>query len=78
MDGKYKIPDLIMNLNHNKLKKIMIWEESGKYKGKIELIDPSIKLSEDDLRNVLKEVLIKINGFSENFTKSINRAFSQK
>ena len=56
-----------MNLNHNKLKKIMIWEENGKYKGEIELIDPSIK-----------EVLIKINGFSENFTKSINRAFFQK
>ena len=43
MDKKYKIPDLIMNLNHNKLKKIMIWEENGKYKGEIELIDPSIK-----------------------------------
>tara|TARA_R100000406_G_scaffold96072_1_gene92455 strand:- start:3251 stop:3475 length:225 start_codon:yes stop_codon:yes gene_type:complete len=57
---------------------VIISKENGRYHGEFKLSDPTKKLSEEDLENILSNIADGINTFSEHFTKSINLDFFEK
>lgn len=69
------IDELILKIKDDELKEVIITKENGKYRGEIQLSDPTKKLSEEELKNILNKLTTKINLFSEDFTKSINQGF---
>jgi hypothetical protein len=72
------IEELILKIKDDELKEVIITKENGKYRGQIQLTDSTKKLSEEELENVLRKLITEINLFSQDFTKSINKAFFEK
>lgn len=69
------IDELILKIKDDELKEVRITKENGRYNGEIQLSDPTKKLSEEELKNILNKLTTEINLFSEDFTKSINQGF---
>jgi len=75
---KMNIDELILNIKDDELKRARIIKENGRYRGDIQLSDPTRNLDKEELVNVLNKLKAEITLFSDNFTKSINDAFFTK
>tara|TARA_R100000406_G_scaffold96072_1_gene92453 strand:- start:2447 stop:2692 length:246 start_codon:yes stop_codon:yes gene_type:complete len=72
------IDELILKIKDDELKEVRITKENGRYRGEIQLSDPTKKLSKEELKNVLRKLITEINLFSEDFRRKFYQAFCEK
>ena len=63
------IDEIIFKIKDDELKEVKITKENGRYRGEIHLSDPTKKLSEEELENILTSLTDEINLFYEDFQK---------